>query len=172
MPKNPTPQVIQTMDRAWLVRWVFAGDDKLLYSRHGIKNKLIDILGMRTRFDNLNEIIQGYYIDKVLTLEEKIPFQKYQKGWKSRKDFFELIPTYSSYQSNAYRNVLKNNNKENRAAWQTYPKYYEIGHNPSIQIIQVNDVTVSKLENGSIKIECNIPLVGNGFKKEVYTVKK
>jgi hypothetical protein len=125
------------LPKAWLVSWVAYGDEERIFPRHGIKNKVIDVLCPRVKLERLKETAEEYYIHNVLELGERICFQHYTKGAVLRRDFFKRTPTFSSYQSKEYANVAKHSTKATREAWIKYPKYFSIGHNPAIEIREV-----------------------------------
>lgn len=102
--------------KAWLVSWVAFGDEERIFARHGIKNKVIDVLSPRLKSGRLKEVAEEYYIQNVLELGERLRLQHYTKGATLRKNFFKRTPIFSSYQS---------------------PKYFLIGHNPAIEIREV-----------------------------------
>lgn len=127
------------LPKAWLVSWVAFGDEERIFKRHGIKNRVIDVLGARVRHNDLRDVVGEYYIQNVLTLTERLPFQHYTQGGERKQSVLRSTPSFSSYGSQEYKNVMEDSTAENREAWVKYPKYYRIGHEPMIEIREVHD---------------------------------
>lgn len=172
------------MKKAWLVQWgCHAQNEDECLKRSGIKEKIVDVISIRKDFDKqIVDIAKDIYKREMLSFSEKISLSNYSNGEKWRKEFFgEVVPVFTHYQSNLYRNLMKatqekglehQDTKRLLDQWRKYPIYITIGHNPYLEISKIFNMSVSKNDNGNEVIEWDCPLADGSSKREKYEFKK
>jgi hypothetical protein len=170
---------IYEMNKAWLVMWhVHGRNEKDFLEQLGIKQKIIDIISVRRRFEDMIETAQDIYKQYTFSVGEKMYLAHYTKGNARQKKFFgKAVPFYTSYTSNLYKELAKsmqNNGVEHAETrrlskkWSKYPQYVIVGHNPSIEIYKVSNLQLNKRYDGTKYLEWDHPLVNGAFKKKYY----
>lgn len=147
---------IDRLNMAWVVRWGFhvannENEDAEL-RKHNIHRKIVDILSVRKKFDEIVGLAQYIYCQTLLSPSEKACFASYNKGEERLQEFFEnSIPRTDSFHSDLYRdmaqsakiNGLKNERtRELQNQWVSHPKYVILGDNPYLEIRKVNNLVI------------------------------
>lgn len=176
---NPTKK-LGAIQRAWLVRWNFHGNNEIKHLRElGIKNKIVNILSNRKTFEQIMEIVQAYYCSQILSFSEKIYLEHYTEGKKRKKDFFQRTPMFTHYMADPYRNYmnsLRDNGIDHPETnklfyeWKKGPIYISVGHNPSLEAILVSDISVYQNNDGKEVLEWGEPLMDGRYSKETYEI--
>jgi hypothetical protein len=168
---------ITRLAKAWLVRWEsHSMDEETLFRRYGIRNKVIDILSVREKFDFIEKYAKDIYRIFRLSLSEKAFLANYAKGKQNEKKLFdESVPVYTHYQSELYADLKRcisrkgPNHKDCKKLlqkWKNYPAHITVGNNPYVDIRKVSDLVIYEDKNGNEVLECYEPLV-NGAKEKI-----
>lgn len=143
---------------AWIVRWTHHGsNDNSSLNRYGLDSSVVDVLSGRRNFDNyIVPYAENLYRQKMLSFGEKFYLAHYNYG-KRFEEYFKngRVPRYTHYHSDAYRDLMRLTQefksdsekfKEAREKWISTTPYISIGHNPSIEIRLVHDLSLE--DNG------------------------
>ncbi len=162
----------------WLIRWGFhSQDENKQLEKIGIKNKVVDFLNGRKKFEDVHEYVENLYKLYRLSFSEKASLENYHKGRKNRKEIFgKTIPVSTSYQGSAYRDWVKydqqnrTSNEERDVLVQKFinsPQYIIIGHNPYLEGVLVYNFSIFN-ENGVEVLEWEERLVDGSLITKKY----
>ena len=169
------------MKKAWLVRWGYhAQNETKLLKELGIKEKIIDVLSIRKKFNQIVEIAKDIYIRDILSFSEKVYLSNYILGEKRREELFKCsVPVFTHYHSNLYKKLCKklekafseNNRieiKKLQNKIRKCPEYITVGHNPYLEISKVFNLTVYFNNSDNEVIEWDTLLSNGDFERENY----
>jgi len=172
MRKKAEKQNRETMGIAWLVRWVHSNN----------KKEIVNVISGRKKIEDIIDIAKDIYIRERLYFSEKMYLSHYLLGATRRREWFGMnVPIYTSYQSQCYRELMKNiekngldkkETKDLMNCWVKQPQYVTIGYSPFLEIYKVSNLCLHKNDMGNEIIEWDEPVVGGSFKKEKYEFKK
>jgi hypothetical protein len=180
--KNNWPiKKLDEMKKAWIVHWGFhSQDENKSLKKIGIENKIIDIISVRKKFDEIVDIAKEIYMREMLSISEKIYIANYNRGKERRVNFLKNIPIFTHYKSKLYKDLIKeteNNIQSKKASelrekWSKYTEYIIIGHNPYLKICKVFNLVVSEDEQGCEILEWDYKMRNGNTKHIKYEIKK
>lgn len=165
--------------KAWVIQWQFFGSDAdVQLERHGIKDRVVEILNTRKDFDEIREYVENLYRLFLLSFSEKAFIENYRFSRKNRKQMFGTqVPVFTHFQSDLYRNMMQcfrdkgmNDPDYHRLweEWKKYPSYITVGHNPALEARKIYDLKIFS-NNGEEILEWDEPLASGERKHITYT---